>query len=102
MEDLTVSSAKIIQEGTILPWTNAAQSCSKALTENAMSNQQQAMERITEENRKAFGILAWDLSPFKMQPIAVVADWLPSMTSATSKALLLNLDESRSPKNKKS
>jgi predicted exporter len=98
MEDLTVSSAKVIQEQTIQAWTNAVQSCSKALAENAMSNQQQAIERITEANQKAFGMLAVDLSPFKMQPMATVAHWLPTMTSASFKAPSPNRDESRSPK----
>jgi hypothetical protein len=94
MEDLTVSSAKIIQEQTIQAWTNAAQSCSKALAENAMSNQRQAIERIIEANQKAFGILAVDLSPFKMQPMARVADWLSPMVRVSSEALSSNLRKS--------
>lgn len=98
MEDLAVSSAKVIQEQTIQAWTSAAQSCSKALAENAISNQQQAIERIIEAHQKVFGILAVDLSPFKMQPMATVPNWLPIMTSASSKALPPSGDESRSPK----
>lgn len=86
MEYLSVSSARIIQEQTIKAWTNAAQSCSKALAENAMSSQQQAIERIADANRKAFGILAWDLSPFKMQPMAGFANWLPAIPDAPPSA----------------
>lgn len=84
MEDLTVSSAKILQEQTMQAWTNAAQSCSKALAENAMSNQQRAIERITEANQHVFRILAEGLSPLKMQPIAGLANWMPPMISASS------------------
>jgi hypothetical protein len=84
MESLSVSSAKIIQEQTIKAWTNAAQSCSQALTENAMHSQQKAIERIVEANRKAFGILTWDFSPFKMQPIAGLSALFPAMPDALS------------------
>lgn len=80
MEYLSVSSARIIQEQAIKAWTNAAQSCSKALAANAMSSQQQSMERIADANRKAFGALALDLSPFKMQP--GFANWLPAVPDA--------------------
>lgn len=86
MENLTVSSAKIIQQQTIQAWTNAAQSCSKALAENAMSSQQQAIERINDANQKAFGILSWDLSPFNMQPITGFANWFPTATNSISKS----------------
>lgn len=67
MENLSASSAKIIQEQTIKAWTDAAQSCSTALAENAMSSQQEAIERITEANRKAFKMLGWGLVPFDMR-----------------------------------
>ncbi len=89
LENLTVSSANIIQQQTIQAWTNAAQSCSQALTKNAISSQQQAIERITDANRKAFGMLALDLSPFKMQPMTGLADWftsIPDSPSAKSKS----------------
>jgi len=86
MENLTVSAARIIQQQTIQAWTNAAQSCGKALAENAMSSQQQAIERITDANRKAFGIFGWELSPFKMQPMAGFANWLPTTTKTVSKS----------------
>lgn len=79
MEYLSVSSARIIQEQSIKAWTNATQSCSKALAENAMSSQQQAIARIVDANRKAFGILASDLSPFKMQPMTEFTNWLPAI-----------------------
>lgn len=86
MENLTVSSAKIIQEQTIQAWTNATQSCSKALAENAMSSQQQAIERIADANRKVFGILSWNLSPFKMQPMTGFPSWLSTTTNSASKS----------------
>jgi hypothetical protein len=81
MENLTLSSARIIQEQTLKAWSNAAQSCAQALAENAASIQQQAMERIAEANQKAFGMLAWDLNPFKMQPVTGFANWFPAMTN---------------------
>jgi chaperonin GroEL (HSP60 family) len=86
MEKLTVSSAKIIQQQTIQAWTNAAQSCSKALAENAMSSQQQAIERITDANRKAFGIFGWDLSSFKLQPMTGFANGFATTTKYVSKS----------------
>jgi hypothetical protein len=79
MEYLTVSSARIIQEQTIKAWATAAQSCSKALAENVMSSQQKALERMADANQKAFGILALDLSPFKMQPMNGLTSWFPAM-----------------------
>jgi hypothetical protein len=63
-----------------------------------MSNQQQSIKRITEANQKAFGIFAVDLSPFKMQPMDSIANWLAPMTSAFSKAPSPNLDKSSSAK----
>ena len=84
MQYLTVSSARIIQEQTVKAWTNAAQSCTKALAENVMSSQQKALERMTDANQKAFGILAWDLSPFKMQPMNAFTSWFPAMTDMTA------------------
>ncbi len=66
LENLTISSAQIIQEQTLKAWANAAQSCSEALAQNAIASQQQAMARITQANQKAFGMLTWDLVPFKM------------------------------------
>ena len=87
MEYLTVSSARIIQEQTIKAWANAAQSCSKALAENVMSSQQKALERMADANQKAFGILAGDLGPFKMQPMNAFTPWFPAITdmAASSK-----------------
>ena len=80
MEYLTVSSARIIQEQTIKAWANAAQSCSKALAENMMSSQQKALERMADANQKAFGILAGNMNPFRMQPMNAFASWFPAMT----------------------
>lgn len=84
MEYLSVSSARIIQEQAIKAWTDAVQSCSKALAENAMSSQQQAMERIADANRTAFEMLASGFSPFKMPPMAGLAEWFPAMPDAAS------------------
>lgn len=84
MEYLTVSSARIIQEQTIKAWADAAQSCSKALAANVMSSQQKALERMADANQKAFGILAWDMSPFKMQPMNAFTSWFPAMTNTAA------------------
>jgi hypothetical protein len=100
MENLTASSARIIQEETMRAWNDAVQSCTKALAKNAMSSQQRAMERINEANQKAFGILVTDFSPFKMQPMAGVANWMPPMANVFSQALS-NLEESSIPKRKR-
>jgi hypothetical protein len=85
MESLTTSSAKIIQEHTIQAWANAAQSCSKALAENAASSQQQAMARIAKANQAAFETVARDISPFNMQPMAEFAPWFSAAPGNASK-----------------
>jgi polyhydroxyalkanoate synthesis regulator protein len=82
MAYLSASSARIIQEQAVMAWTQAAQSCSKALAENALASQQQAIARIADANRKAFGMLASDFSPFKMQPMAGFTNWLPALPHA--------------------
>ena len=79
MEAMSISSVKIIQEQTIKAWSDAMQSCSKALAENAMSRQQPAIDRIADANRETFRVVLGDLSPFKIQPMAGVANWFPGM-----------------------
>ena len=86
MEYLSISSARIIQEQTIKAWTNAAQSCSAALAENAMFSQQQAVERLVDANRKVFEILAGDLSAFRMQPVTGFSNWLPAIPASLPSA----------------
>lgn len=90
MDYLNASSARIIQEQAIKAWTNAAQSCNEALAANAVASQQKAMERIAAANQKAFGMMALNFNPFKMQPMMGFGNWfpvlpvaLPSSTSAS-------------------
>ncbi|OWW19941.1 hypothetical protein AYR66_10940 [Noviherbaspirillum denitrificans] len=86
MEYLTVSSARIIQEQTIKAWVEAAQACSQALAENAMSSQQKALERIADANQKAFGILAGGPSSVQLQPMNPFASWFPAMPNKAAPA----------------
>ncbi|MBW8899107.1 MAG: hypothetical protein JF619_13575 [Massilia sp.] len=57
MQQLMLSSANIIQEHTLRAFMAAAQSCAEALAQNAMSVQQQAVERFTDANQKAMGMM---------------------------------------------
>jgi hypothetical protein len=56
-QQLLLSSAGIIQEHTLRAFITASQSCADALTKNAMSVQQQSMERFADANGKAVGML---------------------------------------------
>ena len=56
-EQLVLSSAKIIQEHMLRALITTSQSCADALTKNAMSIQQQSMERFSEANGKAVAIM---------------------------------------------
>ena len=56
-QQLMFSSAAIIQEHTLRAFTAAAQSCAEALAKNAMSVQQQSMERFADANQKAMGMM---------------------------------------------
>jgi hypothetical protein len=56
-QQLLLSSAGIIQEHTLRAFITASQSCADALAKNAMSVQQQSMERFADANGKAVGML---------------------------------------------
>jgi hypothetical protein len=53
-----LSSARIIQEHTLQAFVAAAQGCTDALAKNAMSVQQQSLERFLDANQKAMGAIA--------------------------------------------
>jgi hypothetical protein len=57
MQQLMLSSAGIIQEHTLRAFITASQACADALAKNAMSVQQQSMERFADANGKAVGML---------------------------------------------
>jgi hypothetical protein len=56
-QQLLLSSAGIIQEHTLRAFITASQSCAEALAKNAMSVQQQSMERFADANGKAVGMM---------------------------------------------
>jgi len=57
MQQLLLSSAQIIQEHMLRAFVAAAQSCAEALAQNAMNVQQQAVERFSDANQKAMGMM---------------------------------------------
>jgi hypothetical protein len=57
MQQLLLSSANIIQEHTLRAFMEAAQACADALAKNALSVQQQSMERFADANQKAVGMM---------------------------------------------
>lgn len=56
-QQLVLSSAAVIQEQMLRAFITASQSCADALAKNAMSVQQQSMERFADANGKAVGIM---------------------------------------------
>jgi hypothetical protein len=62
IEQLAVSSTRIMQEQGIQAWTKAAQSCTEALVHNAVTTQEQALGRITRANQKVFEIVSNGMS----------------------------------------
>jgi hypothetical protein len=72
-QQLLLSSAGIIQEHTLRAFITASQSCADALAKNAMSVQQQSMERFADANGKAVGMLGR----------AFAQAWMGSMQPAT-------------------
>lgn len=56
-EHMFLSSARVIQEQMLRAFITAAQSCADALAKNALSVQQQSMERFAEANGKAVGLM---------------------------------------------
>ena len=57
MEQLWVSSSKIIIEETTKAMMAASQSCMEALSRNAVSVQQQSFNRLLGDNQRVFEIL---------------------------------------------
>jgi hypothetical protein len=57
VEQMTISTVKIMQEQAIVAWTRAVQSCAQALAENAAMVQEQALERWMRANQKVFELL---------------------------------------------
>lgn len=57
LEQLWVSSSKIVMEETIKAFIAASQSCAEALTRNAVSVQQQSFGRLISANQKAVEIM---------------------------------------------
>jgi len=56
-EQLLFTSAKVVQEQMLRAFISTAQSCTDALAKNALSVQQQSMERFAEANGKAVGLM---------------------------------------------
>jgi len=56
-EQLFLSSVNVIQEQMLRAFITASQSCADALAKNAISVHQQSMERLSEANGKAVGIM---------------------------------------------
>jgi hypothetical protein len=57
MEQLWLTSSKIIMEETMKAFIEASQSCAQALSKNAMSIQQQSFGRLLSANQKAAEIM---------------------------------------------
>lgn len=57
MEQLWISSSKIVMEETIKACMAASQSCLEALSKNAMAVQQQSVGRLINANQKAVEIM---------------------------------------------
>jgi len=62
MEQLWVSSSKIIIEETTKAMMAASQSCMEALSRNAVSVQQQSFNRLIGANQKAFEIMSQNMT----------------------------------------
>jgi hypothetical protein len=71
-QQLLLSSTRIVQEHTLRAFINASQACADALAKNAVSVQQQSLQRFMDANGKAAGIVgqaftqAWTRG---MQPV---------------------------------
>lgn len=71
MEQLWISSTKIVMEETIKAFIAASQSCAESLTRNAVSVQQQSFSRLISANQKAVGIMGQSVAD------AMMAGWKP-------------------------
>ena len=72
MEQLWISSAKIIMEETMKAFIAASQSCAEALTRNAVSVQQQSFGRLISANQKAVDIMGQSFAD------GMAAGWKPA------------------------
>lgn len=72
MEQLWISSSKIVTEETIKAFIAASQSCAEALTRNAVSVQQQSYGRLINANQKAVEIMGQSVAD------AMTAGWKPA------------------------
>lgn len=72
MEQLWISSSKIIMEETTKAFIAASQSCADALARNAVSVQQQSFGRLINANQKAAGIMGQSFAD------AMAASWKPA------------------------
>lgn len=75
MEQLWISSSKIVTEETIKAFIAASQSCAEALTRNAISVQQQSFGRLISANQKAAEIMGQSFAD------AMVAGWKPARSA---------------------
>ena len=72
IEQLWISSSKIIMEETMKAFIAASQSCAEALTKNAVSVQQQSFGRLIGANQKAVEIMGQNFAE------AMSAGWKPA------------------------
>ena len=72
MEQLWVSSSKIIIEETTKAFMTASQSCMEALSRNAVTVQQQSFNRLLGANQKAFEIMGQSFTD------SMTAGWKPA------------------------
>ena len=72
LEQLWISSAKIVMEETMKAFIAASQSCAEALTRNAVSVQQQSFGRLISANQKAVEIMGQSFAD------AMASGWKPA------------------------
>lgn len=72
VEQLWVSSSKIIIEETTKAFMAASQSCMEALSRNAVAVQQQSFNRLLGANQRAFEILGQSVTD------AMTSGWQPA------------------------
>ena len=72
LEQLWISSSKIIMEETMKAFIAASQSCAEALTRNAVSVQQQSFGRLINANQKAVEIMGQSFAD------AMTSGWKPA------------------------
>jgi len=72
VEQLWISSSKIVMEETMKAFIAASQSCAEALTRNAVAVQQQSFGRLISANQKAVEIMGQSVAD------AMSAGWKPA------------------------